>query len=38
MLRSSTAFRPVLVDRVVNRTITLVCVLIVYDGWANAII
>jgi hypothetical protein len=37
MLRSgsSTAFRPVFVDRVVNRTITLVCVLIVYDGWAN---
>ena len=36
MLRSGgPTVRPVLVDRVVHRTITLVRVLIVYDGWAN---
>jgi hypothetical protein len=36
MLHSgSSTFRPLLVDRFVNRTITLVCVLIVYDGWAT---
>lgn len=27
--------RPVLIDRIVYTTITLACVLIVYDGWAN---
>ena len=27
--------RPVLIDRVVYTTITLACVLIVYDGWAS---
>ena len=26
---------PIFVDKIVNRTITLVCILIVYDGWAK---
>jgi hypothetical protein len=31
----SAVSRPVLVDRVVYGTITIVCVLIIYDGWAT---
>ena len=31
----SSAFGPVVVDRVVHGTITTMCVLIVYDGWSR---